>query len=135
MNNFQGFDDQKNEAGIVGLLAGSLSGIGTYIGSEWAWWSMGLGPWAWSGPSGRSATVHAYWLVIVGHLKASYEGDWGTWFSFESLLRNRHQYDAFVASFWIPLIVSVTFGILIGVRVAGAMNRKGASYLRGGKFS
>lgn len=137
MNNFQGFDNQNNGAKITGTLAGTLTGIGTFIGFENVWWRLGWGPWAWSVPSGSSATLHAYWLAIAGHIYPTYKGDFKnhpTWFSFESWLRNVHQYDAFMASFWIPLIVSIIAGILVGVRVVRAINRKDAAYVRGGQI-
>ncbi|MHB1758338.1 MAG: hypothetical protein ACYCT9_12680 [Leptospirillum sp.] len=135
MSNFRGFDDQKNGSGIVGVLAGSLSGIGAYLGAEWGWWRLGWGPWEWAVPAGRSDTIHAYWLAIWGHVNPSYAGDFGTWFSFESWLRGRHLYDAFVASFWVPLIVSVIAGILVGVLVSGAINKKDTPFIRGGRFN
>ena len=54
MNNFQGFDDQQNGSGIVGFLAGSLAGIGMYLGCEWAWWRTG---WDTDAISGRIKTI------------------------------------------------------------------------------
>ena len=135
MNNFQGFDDQKNGSEIVASLAGSLAGIGAYLGAEWAWWHLGWGPWNWSVSAGRSDTIHAYWLAFFGHLNPSYKGDFGTWLEFEIWLRSRHMYDAFVASFWVPLTVSVITGILIGFWIFRSMNKKEAPFIRGGRFN
>ena len=135
MNDFQGFDDRNNGAGITGALAGILAGTGTFLLGVREWWTWGWGPWDWSGSAGKSDTIHSYWLAFFGHLKPAYKGDLGTWGSFESWLRNRHQYDAFVASFWVPFLVGSMLGLLVGFWVFRSMNRKGAAYLRGGRFN
>ncbi|MHB8544824.1 MAG: hypothetical protein ACYC9S_12620 [Leptospirales bacterium] len=135
MNHFQGFDDQNKGSGIVGILVGSLAGIGAFVGSEWAWWRMGWGPWIWSGPAGRSETIHAFWLAFFGHLNPSYSGDLGTWVSFASWLKSRHEYDAFVASFWIPFLIGAIVGLLSGLLVSGTINKKGAAYVRGSRIN
>ena len=44
-------------------------------------------------------------------------------------------YDAFVASFWVPLTVSVITGILIGFWIFRSMNKKEAPFIRGGRFN
>ncbi len=131
MNNFQGFDNRNNDAGIAGWLAGCLSGIGTFLLGVREWWAWGWGPGHWS----RSDIFHAYWLAFVGHLYSPYEGDLGTWGSFEAYLRSHHQYDSFVASFWIPFLAGSTLGILVGWLVVRALSKKDAAYLRGGKFN
>jgi hypothetical protein len=131
MNNFQGFDNQNNGAGVGGVLAGLLAGCGTWIGLEILWWRLGWGPGHWS----RSDIFHAYWLAFWSHLYPPYKGDLGTWGSFETWLRAQHQYDAFVASFWAPFLVGTTIGILVAAAVVRAINKKGAAVLRGGRLS
>ena len=41
MSHFQGFDDRKNGAGILGLLAGLLAGAGTVLLEVREWWAWG----------------------------------------------------------------------------------------------
>ena len=134
MNDFQGFDNRNNGAGIAGLLVGITTGAGTFLLGVREWWVWGWGPWSWSYPQGKSATIHAYWLALVGHVNPSYKGDLGTWGSFEAGLRGSHQYDAFVASFWVPFLIGASIGLLAAWLVVRASNRKGAAYLRGGRF-
>ncbi len=131
MNNFQGFDNRSNGAGVAGWLAGSLAGTGTFLLGIREWWAWGWVPGHWS----RSGILHAYWLAFWGHLKPDYEGDLGTWGSFEAGLRAQHLYDAFVASFWVPFLIGAMVGILAGWLAVRAVNRNGAAYLRGGKFN
>ena len=130
MSHFQGFDDRKNGAGILGLLAGLLAGAGTVLLEVREWWAWGWGPGNWS----RSDILHSYWLAFFGHLNPSYKGDLGTWGSFEGYLRSHHQYDAFVASFWVPFLVGSVVGILTGLWVFRLVNKKGGTYIRGSRI-
>lgn len=130
MNNFQGFDNQNNGAGVGGVLAGLLAGCGTWIGLEILWWRLGWGPGHWS----RSDIFHAYWLAFWSHLYPSYKGDLGTWASFEAWLRAQHQYDAFVASFWFPFIAGSLAGLVTAWFVVRIANRKNtAAFIRGSR--
>ena len=131
MNHFQGFDDRKNGAGILGLLAGVLVGVGTVLLEVREWWAWGWGPGDWS----RADILHAYWLAFFGHLNPSYEGDLGTWGAFEAYLRSHHQYDAFVASFWVPFLVGTMVGLLVGFWIFKSMNKKPPAFIRGGRFN
>lgn len=130
MNNFQGFDDRNNGAGIAGFLAGISSGIGTFLLGVREWWAWGWGPGNWS----RSDILHAYWLAFWSHLHPPYKGDLGTWGSFEAYLRAHRQYDAFVASFWVPFLAGSGVGLLVAwfvVRIANRKNR--AAFIRGSR--
>jgi hypothetical protein len=130
MNNIQGFDQRNNDAGTVGILAGIVAGAGTFLLGIREWWGWGWGPGNWS----RADIFHAYWLAFFGYLFPSYKSDLGTWFSLEAWLRSRHQYDAFVASFWIPFIVSGIVGFVVGLLVSQAINRQGKNYRRGSRI-
>lgn len=131
MNDFQGFDNRNNGAGIAGTLAGVLSGLGTFIGLESLWWRMGWGPGNWN----RSDIFHSYWLAFIGHVNPSYKGDLGTWISFENWLRARHQYDAFMAAFWVPFLVGTMIGLVTAWFVVRTVNKSGASYVRGSRIN
>jgi len=131
MNQFRGFDDQKNGAGLLGVLAGILTGSGMLLISIREWWAWGWGPGNWSRPD----ILHAYWLAFFGHLNPSYKGDLGTWPAFESWLRIHHRYDAFVASFWVPLLVSICVGFLVGLLVSRATNKKYPPFVRGARIN
>ncbi|MGL3709472.1 hypothetical protein ACSYAY_01210 [Leptospirillum ferriphilum] len=131
MNNFQSFDDRDNGAMLTGVLAGCLSGSGAFLVVIKEWWAWGWGPGGWS----WSDIAHAYWLAFAGHLFPSYKGDLGTWNAFREWLRLRHQYDAFTASFWVPFLIGLSVGLAVGWIVVRAVNRKGASYIRGAKFN
>lgn len=131
MNNFHGFDDQKNGAGILALLAGLASGTGAFLLVVREWWAWGWGPGNWS----RADILHSYWLAFFGHSNPSYKGDLGTWLEFETLLRRHHQYDAFVASFWVPFLVGTMVGLLVGFWIFKSMNKKPPAFIRGGRFN
>lgn len=132
MNDFRGFDDRKNGAGLMGSLAGILTGTGSILISIREWWAWGWGPGNWS----RSDILHAYWLAFFGHLNPSYEGDLKmTWPAFGLWLQSHRQYDAFVASFWIPFIVSGILGFLVGMLVFRSIDKKSDTYIRGGRVN
>lgn len=130
MAEFRGFDNQNNGAGTAGILAGFVVGTGTFLLVVREWWEWGWGPGHWS----RSDIFHTYWLAFWGHLNPSYRGDLGTWGSFEAWLRAHHQYDSFVASFWVPFLAGSMVGILTAWLVVRAFNRQRKSYLRGSRI-
>ena len=137
MAEFQGLDNRNNGAGIAGFLLGSVVGVGTFIGAEWAWWSMGLGPWNWAASGGKSATIHAYFLYAIHRLFPKHVSDLNhgqTWFEFRNWLISNHLNDSFFASFWIPLAVGILVGLATAWFGVRAINRQRKSYLRGSRI-
>lgn len=140
MAEFQGVDNRNNDAGLAGLLVGIVSGTGTFIGLENVWWRMGWGPWNWSGPYGKSATIHAYFLYFLysihrffpNHVSDLNNGQ--TWFEFSNWLISNHLNDSFFASFWIPLAVGILVGLVSAWLVVRAINRQRKNYLRGSRI-
>ncbi|AKS22740.1 MAG: Hypothetical protein C75L2_00030088 [Leptospirillum sp. Group II 'C75'] len=137
MNNIQGFDQQNNDAGTAGILAGIVIGIGSYLGLETLWWKAGFGPWNWSTSDLKSATIHAYFLCLIHRFFPNHVSDLNggqTWFEFRNWLISNHLNDAFFASFWIPLTVGILAGILTAWFVTRAINRQGKNYRRGSRI-
>ena len=131
MSYFRGFDEQENGAGILGALAGLLSGGAVFLLAEREWWAWGWGPGNWS----RSVILHAWWLAFMGHVNPSYMGDLGSWPHLSAWLRSHHQYDAFVASFWVPFLIGTSVGILAAWFLVRAVNRRGPAYVRGSRIN
>ncbi len=130
MSHFQGFDNQNNEAKTAGLLTGIVLGSVTFLLGVREWWSWGWGPGNWS----RSDILHAYWLAFWGNLNPSYVGDLGSWGNLKSWLLDHHAFDSFVASFWVPVIVGATIGILTAWFVIRAINKQKKGYIRGSRI-
>jgi hypothetical protein len=127
---FQGFDEKGNNAGLMGALTGAVAGTVSVLFGIREWWAWGWGPEDWN----RSTILHAYWLAFVGHLVPTYRSDFGAWEDFRNWLLLHHEYDAFVASFWVPMLVGTMVGLLAAVSVVRAMNRKsGGKYIRGSR--
>lgn len=131
MNNFQGFDAKDDGALLAAVLMGCLTGGGVFLLVLSEWWAWGWGPGLWS----RSDIARAYWLSFVGHLFPSYKGDMGTWSALREWLHSHHQYDAFVASFWIPFMIGLSVGSLTAWLVVRAVNRRVPAYIRGARIN
>ena len=138
MSHFQGFDHQNNGAGTAGILAGIMTGVGTFLGSEWAWWKAGFGPWPWVNPDGKSATIHAYFLYLIHSVFPNHVSDLNdgqTWGEFHYWLISHHLNDSFFASFWIPLTLGILAGLLTAWFVFRSVNRPRAGYIRGSRIN
>ena len=137
MAEFQGVDNRNNDAGLAGFLVGIVSGTGTFIGLENVWWRLGWGPWDWSDPQGKSATIHAYFLYLIHRVFPDHVSDLNngqTWFDFHAWLISNHLNDSFFASFWIPLSVGILTGLAMAWFVVRSINRQRKSYLRGSRI-
>ena len=138
MAEFQGLDNRNNDAGIAGVLLGSVCGTGTFIGVENVWWRMGWGPWEWRpGSGGKSSTIHAYFLYSIHHIFPNHVSDLNhgqTWFEFHAWLISNHINDAFFASFWVPLVLGILVGLASAWFVVRAINRQRKSFLRGSRI-
>jgi|ACXJ01.1.fsa_nt_gi hypothetical protein len=141
MGEFRGFDNQNNDAGMAGLLAGLLAGVGTYLGSEWAWWKAGFGPWTWDRPEGKPDTIHSYFLYAVHPIFPAHVSDLSdrrlgsaTWSEFRNRLIYNHINDSFFSSFWVPLTLGILAGLATAWIVVRAINRQRKSYLRGSRI-
>ena len=137
MAHFQGFDDRNNGAGQTGSLIGIVTGIGSYLGLETLWWTAGFGPWSWSNPDLKSATIHAFFLYLIHPIFPNHIGDINhgqTWFEFHDWLVRGGANDSFFAAFWVPLTLAILIGILTAWLVVRAINRQGKNYRRGSRI-
>ena len=137
MAEFQGLENQNNDAWLAGLLVGIVSGSGTFIGLENVWWRIGWGPWTWLDSGGKSATIHAYFLYSIHRFFPNHVSDLNngqTWFDFHDWLISNHHNDSFFASFWIPLTVGILVALATAWFVVRAINRQRKSYLRGSRI-
>ena len=137
MSEGEEFGNRNSNAGMVGFLTGILAGAGTYLGSEWAWWKAGFGPWNWLNPGGKSATIHAYFLYSIHCFFPDHVSDLNhgqTWFEFRDWLISNHINDSFFASFWIPLSLGILAGLVTAWFVVRAFNRQRKNYLRGSRI-
>ena len=136
MAEFQGLENQNNDAGIAGVLLGSVCGIGTFIGVENVWWRMGWGPWPWANPVEKSSTIHAYFLYSIHRFFPNHVSDLNngqTWFEFRAWLISNHINDSFFASFWVPLSLGILAGLATAWFVVRASNRQRKNFLRGSR--
>ena len=137
MSEGEEFGNRNSNAGMVGFLTGILAGAGTYLGSEWAWWKGGFGPWTWNSPDGKPGTIHAYFLYLIHSVFPNHVSDLNggqTWGEFRYWLISHHLNDSFFASFWVPLTLSFLTGLVTAWFVVRTINRQRKSYLRGSRI-